>query len=1171
MPGAGLSPEAAPRRASVAPPPSGLAVPLSGLGGDGSFRGTAEASVRGAPKRTSLKRRGSVRPPAAPPPPSPPPPEPPLYKLTAAQLRECEKVFHASGGVRPDNLSRILSQLNIQSHAAAVEHYWKERLASGAPHAGYLKFQEFVDLVTDMLIQRVYRGSQRDAAALEAFVAMGGGRDGEGTVDAATLRDACQFFALGVDLDKLTAADASGQLSFARFKALLEEDIEPGVKEAFLRFGGKDNADGIYEIPTEVLVARSIEAGMDEGEVIRFVNTVDSDASGTIEMAEFQALLRGVGINPGDMNSRTLPELAALRWGGERAAARSKVASSEKGRGDAARSRAPTSQPAAAPGGSGGTQSQMQWGYLPQSAPASEIEAILQRLGHMPSPDVALPPRNVSPLRRQSRHGAEMAAGKPAAGRVRMIFKPPRPPLRVPLSRSPSPDCSPASSTASPAASRQPADARSSPRPATGQRHKQRKPRSRRAHERPSAATMPAIDAALAAKLFQVRAESRQRSKRPPPPQAAAPVDPRFQPGDLVIVEPPPGAAESQPADSDAPPPGTRMVVVGPGDAPGTVAVQPEAAAAAEGGAHSSGGSGAECGVAGEDGERGQAESAPEGGAAEAAKGVRSIATSHLRHAGPDEKDGAAGAGDGAATGKGGFEGLCLRILLKPQRDPWERAGTAPLLPPLPPKPPAGRAPRLRRSLSQTCPYRAPPVPLPDPMAATAPPRRGRVAPAGEDGAGRAAQREARTVPYKQYSDVVRQNRNLRERIAWLEEREKQHDKEQAEKRRLAAKAEETRKAAARMRAEREAAAAAQAAVAEKEEARPQRTTPPKKKPAPKRVPASGGPAPSRTPSPRKSPARTSPSPWGSTSPSGSPAPRNTPSPKPAPKKPTPKRPKPAPKASSPTGASAEPAAEQQPAEEPAAAPAAAPEQPAADQSSENPARPPTADADPDPLANAGGGWQPGEGSTAAEKPQGKAGARGGKGKAGGSAGGKAGRRRSAAQAVRGSAKRGVQEQSADGASTAAGDSSSDNELNQRGPVPKARGRRRSDGQALRGAAAAEKNKGKQKKNAAGGEREQTVEDGAGESSDQSQQDKQGGKSKKRKKGKKKNDPSGETEQNGEDGAGQPKKDKDNSPRKRAGGKKSGKGKGEGKAEGQGAAAVPAADCEPQPPAGFGS
>eukprot|EP01062_Namystynia_karyoxenos_P033429 TRINITY_DN245_c0_g1_i3.p1 TRINITY_DN245_c0_g1~~TRINITY_DN245_c0_g1_i3.p1 ORF type:complete len:1139 (+),score=282.29 TRINITY_DN245_c0_g1_i3:126-3542(+) len=797
------SPESGPRRPSIAPPNSVLS-------GGGSFRGV--------PKRNSLKRRGSARQPAAPPPPSPPPPEPPLYKLTAAQLRECEKVFHASGGVRPDNLSRILSQLNLQSHATAVEHFWKERLASGAPHAGYLKFEEFVDLVTDMLIQRLQRGSQRDAAALEAFVAMGGGPDGEGTVDAATLRDACEFFALGVDLEKLTAADASGQLSFARFKALLEEDIEPGVKEAFLRFGGKDNADGIYEIPTEVLIARSIEAGMDEGEVIRFVNTVDSDASGTVEMGEFQALLRVMGINPGDMNTRTLPELAALRWGGEqRRRSRAKVAASEKVRGDAARSRTPATQPAAAPGGSSGTQSQMQWGYKPQTTPASEIERILQRLSHMPSPDVALPTRNVSPVHQQSRHGAEMSAGNPAAGRPRMVFKPPRPPLRVPLSRSPSP-------AASPTSSRKPAGTAPPPRPPT--RPAQQRGTGVHRHHAARPATAPTMDAALAAKLFQVRTASQKLAKCPPLTLVAAPVDPRFRPGDLVIVEPPPGAAESQPADSDAPPPGTRMVVVGPGDAPGTLAVRPEtpaaqgdghreedrgaegeggaaegaAADAAEGvaergaeqaaegtadgntagtdGPATSAGGDAAGGGAAEGGECEQAESAPEGGAAEAAKGVRSIATSHLRHASPEEKaGGAAGAGDGAAAGKGGFEGLCLRILLQPKRDPWERAGSS-LLPPPPPRPPGSAPAGCRRPASRPSPYRVPPVSMPDPSAATAPPQKG---PSGSGG-------WKPTVPYRQYSAVVRQCSELRERVAYLEEREKQYMKEQKEQRRAAAK-----------------------------------------------------------------------------------------------------------------------------------------------------------------------------------------------------------------------------------------------------------------------------------------------------------------------------------------------------------------------------------------------
>eukprot|EP01065_Artemidia_motanka_P012009 TRINITY_DN16551_c0_g1_i2.p1 TRINITY_DN16551_c0_g1~~TRINITY_DN16551_c0_g1_i2.p1 ORF type:complete len:672 (+),score=252.23 TRINITY_DN16551_c0_g1_i2:53-2017(+) len=203
--------------------PFGVPSTLKQTPGRDSIGVTPDTAVRRRTRLSTSRRQESVqcsRPVGRP---------APVFQLSASQQRQCQRVFHSAGGVTSDNIAAVLSQLHMEPAQSAVLDFCKERkLDSGG---GYFSFQDFCDFVARQLEAGVRDRAQRDADALEAFSALGGGRNGEGTLDAGVLRDACELFTLGVDLTRLPPAVGGGQrLSFGRFKSLLEDgeiDIAP--------------------------------------------------------------------------------------------------------------------------------------------------------------------------------------------------------------------------------------------------------------------------------------------------------------------------------------------------------------------------------------------------------------------------------------------------------------------------------------------------------------------------------------------------------------------------------------------------------------------------------------------------------------------------------------------------------------------------------------------------------------------------------------------------------------------------------------------------------------------------------------------------------------------------------------------------------------------------------
>ena len=101
-------------------------------------------------------------------------------------------------------------------------------------NTGYLQFSQFKELVTT---KREDEQGSSDEDLLDAFVAMGGQEDGEGSIDADQLIETIKHkFEMTIDIEGLIEAvdeDGSGEIEFDEFKALLQsgtgEDAVEGV------------------------------------------------------------------------------------------------------------------------------------------------------------------------------------------------------------------------------------------------------------------------------------------------------------------------------------------------------------------------------------------------------------------------------------------------------------------------------------------------------------------------------------------------------------------------------------------------------------------------------------------------------------------------------------------------------------------------------------------------------------------------------------------------------------------------------------------------------------------------------------------------------------------------------------------------------------------------------
>eukprot|EP00755_Sulcionema_specki_P020025 Sspe_Gene.70927::Locus_41918_Transcript_1_2_Confidence_0.750_Length_3091::g.70927::m.70927 len=211
--------------------------------------------------------------------------------LSDEQVKQCHTIFHKHGGVRGDDIPGLLAMLGVGGDFEGIASFWAS-VQKKPRHTGYLLFDEFLELV-EMQVAKQQQQTRLapDSDALDAFVAMGGSPDGSGTVDVEALRDACFFFGLGGDFTQ-----QHGPITFPRFKSLLNDSVNPAVRDAFVRLGAREVDDLRLELPVGELCSKCVAVGLDEARVAKFINTIDADTSGVIDLAEFQQLLRSCGV-----------------------------------------------------------------------------------------------------------------------------------------------------------------------------------------------------------------------------------------------------------------------------------------------------------------------------------------------------------------------------------------------------------------------------------------------------------------------------------------------------------------------------------------------------------------------------------------------------------------------------------------------------------------------------------------------------------------------------------------------------------------------------------------------------------------------------------------------------------------------------------------------------------
>ena len=93
-------------------------------------------------------------------------------------------------------------------------------------NTGYINIELFKNLIGEKEVTRQLGSDESEL--LDAFVAMGGQPDGEGSVDAAKLiKTIKEEFQMTIDIVKLIAEvdeDGSGEIEFGEFKSLLQSE-----------------------------------------------------------------------------------------------------------------------------------------------------------------------------------------------------------------------------------------------------------------------------------------------------------------------------------------------------------------------------------------------------------------------------------------------------------------------------------------------------------------------------------------------------------------------------------------------------------------------------------------------------------------------------------------------------------------------------------------------------------------------------------------------------------------------------------------------------------------------------------------------------------------------------------------------------------------------------------
>ena len=128
-----------------------------------------------------------------------------------------------TGQVSSGQVQGVLEMMNIK---ITENELFKMITEIDPENTGLIMYSEFKPKIVDREIQRLM-GSD-EVELLDAFVAMGGKPDGEGSIDARKLiKTIKNDFAMTIDIEKLIAEideDGSGEIEFEEFKALLQSD-----------------------------------------------------------------------------------------------------------------------------------------------------------------------------------------------------------------------------------------------------------------------------------------------------------------------------------------------------------------------------------------------------------------------------------------------------------------------------------------------------------------------------------------------------------------------------------------------------------------------------------------------------------------------------------------------------------------------------------------------------------------------------------------------------------------------------------------------------------------------------------------------------------------------------------------------------------------------------------
>ena len=144
--------------------------------------------------------------------------------LTKEEEAKCMEAFAAfdkdSSGKIDANELRIV--LEMMGQKTTEEEIFRMIAEADAESTGEITFQQFKHVITE---QKKNQSASNEEDTLDAFVAMGGQEDGDGSIDAQKLiRIIKEEFEMTIDIEKLIQdidEDGSGEIEYDEFRNLL--------------------------------------------------------------------------------------------------------------------------------------------------------------------------------------------------------------------------------------------------------------------------------------------------------------------------------------------------------------------------------------------------------------------------------------------------------------------------------------------------------------------------------------------------------------------------------------------------------------------------------------------------------------------------------------------------------------------------------------------------------------------------------------------------------------------------------------------------------------------------------------------------------------------------------------------------------------------------------------